>query len=66
MYAQQIRDKLDPQHKGKFLVIDIETGDYEIDANDLVATQQSPNHSSQCGYLRSTDWLSSGLSYEIA
>lgn len=40
MYAQQIRDKVDPQHKGKFLVIDIETGDYEIDANDLVATQQ--------------------------
>lgn len=39
MYAQQIRDKLDPQHKGKFLVIDIETGDYEIDADDLVATQ---------------------------
>ena len=26
MYAQRIRDKLDPQHKGKFLVIDIEYG----------------------------------------
>ena len=40
MYVQQIRDKLDPQHKGKFLVIDIETGDYEIDVDDLAATQQ--------------------------
>ena len=39
MYAQRIRNKLDPQHKGKFLVIDIETGDYEIDTDDLVATQ---------------------------
>ena len=39
-YVQQIRNKVDPQHKGKFLVIDIETGDYEIDADDLVATQQ--------------------------
>ncbi len=39
MYAQRIRDKLDHQHTGKFLVIDIETGDYEIDADDLVATQ---------------------------
>ncbi len=39
-YVQQIRDKVEPQHKGKFLVIDIETGDYEIDADDLVATQQ--------------------------
>ena len=39
-YVQQIRNQVDPQHKGKFLVIDIETGDYEIDADDLVATQQ--------------------------
>lgn len=40
MYVQQIQDKVDPKHKGKFLVLDIETGDYEIDADDLVATQQ--------------------------
>ena len=26
IYVQQIREKVDPQHKGKFLVIDIETG----------------------------------------
>ena len=30
MYMQQIRNKVDPQHEGQFLVIDIETGDYEI------------------------------------
>ncbi len=35
-----IRDKVDPKHKGKFLVIDIETGEYEINADDLVATKQ--------------------------
>ncbi len=40
MYVRQIRNKVDPQHKGLFLVIDIETGDYEIDEDDLVATQQ--------------------------
>lgn len=39
MYAQRIRDKVASEHKGKFLVIDVETGDYEIDADDLVATQ---------------------------
>ena len=39
-YARRIRDKVDPEHRGKFLVIDIETGDYEIDADDLAATQQ--------------------------
>ena len=40
MYARQLRNKVDPKHRGKFLVIDIETGDYEIDTDDLVATQQ--------------------------
>lgn len=40
IYVQQIREKVDPQHKGKFLVIDIETGEYEINADDLVATKQ--------------------------
>ncbi|MXV73040.1 hypothetical protein F4Z99_02035 [Candidatus Poribacteria bacterium] len=38
IYQQQIPDKVDPKHKGKFLVLDIETADYEIDAEDLVAT----------------------------
>ena len=40
IYVQQIRDKVDPKHKGEFLVIDIETGEYEINADDLVATKQ--------------------------
>jgi hypothetical protein len=40
IYAQQIRDKVETEHKGKFLVIDIETGEYEIDTDDLVATKR--------------------------
>jgi len=40
LYMEHIRDKVHPQHQGKFLVIDIETGEYEIDADDLVATKQ--------------------------
>ena len=39
-YGQQIRDKVEPMHKGKFLVIDIETGEYEISADDLGATKR--------------------------
>lgn len=35
IYQQQIREKVEPQHKGKFLSVDIETGDYEIGADDL-------------------------------
>ena len=34
---QQLRDKVEPHHNGKFLAIDIETEDYEIDANGTVA-----------------------------
>ena len=40
IYQQQIRDKVDPKHKGMFLVLDIETEDYEIDAEDLAATER--------------------------
>ena len=40
IYEQQIRDEIEPRNKGKFLVIDIETGVYEIDDDDLVATKR--------------------------
>ena len=40
IYQQQIRPKVEAEHQGKFLVIDIETGDYEID-DDLVATTRA-------------------------
>ena len=32
IYVEQIRDRLKPVHRGQFLVIDIETGEYKIDA----------------------------------
>ena len=31
IYQLQLRDKVEPEHKGKFWSVDIETGDYEID-----------------------------------
>ena len=40
IYRQQIRKKVEPKHKGEFLVIDIETGEYEMNADDLVATKR--------------------------
>ena len=36
----QIRDKVEPKHKGEFLVIDIETGAYEMHTEDWVATKR--------------------------
>ncbi len=40
IYRREIRDKVEPEHKGKFLVIDIETGEYEMNIDDLVATKR--------------------------
>lgn len=38
IYAEQLRGQVEAGNHGKFLALDIETGDYEIDAEDLQAT----------------------------
>lgn len=40
IYQQQIQEKVEPEHKGKFLSVDIETGDYEIGTDDLAPTMR--------------------------
>ena len=40
IYVRQIRDKVNPEHKGKFVVIEIESGAYEVNADDLAATKR--------------------------
>jgi hypothetical protein len=39
IYRRDIRDRVMPIHKGKFLVLDIESGDYEMDRDDLSAEE---------------------------
>jgi hypothetical protein len=41
IYEQQLRANVEAEHKGKFVVIDIETGEYELDADDLAATKRA-------------------------
>lgn len=41
LYDQQIRAKVEASHQGKFLVLDIETGEYEIDTNELAALKRA-------------------------
>ena len=43
IYANRLRPILEPDNIGKFLVIDIETGDYEIDENGDVASLRARN-----------------------
>jgi hypothetical protein len=40
IYRREIRDKVWPQHKGRFLTLDIESGDFEIDDDDLTGEKK--------------------------
>ena len=44
LYYRDIRSHVEPAHFGKFLVIDIETGEYEIDANEVEAIERMDAH----------------------
>ena len=41
IYERQIRQAVEHGNKGKFAVIDVETGEYELDADDLQATKRA-------------------------
>jgi hypothetical protein len=39
IYERHIRPLAEPAHNGKFVVIDVESGDFEIDQDDYAATE---------------------------
>jgi hypothetical protein len=41
LYDEHIRAKVEAGHQGKFLAVDIETGEYEIDVDELIALQRA-------------------------
>lgn len=41
LYARAIRSQVETQHAGKVLVVDIETGAYEVDADHLQALRRA-------------------------
>ncbi len=50
---QSLKDELESQYKGKIFVVDIETGNYEIDDEDLEATA--------CLFAKNPDAVTYGL-----
>lgn len=40
LYDQVVRAALQPEDDGKFVALDIESGSYEMDANDYAATER--------------------------
>ena len=41
LYEEKLRDKLETAHKGKIAVINIETGEYELDSDHLTAVKRA-------------------------
>ena len=41
LYEQQIRPHVEREHTGKYLVLDVESGDYEIDRDHLAASDRA-------------------------
>jgi len=41
VYEERLRHQLEPQHNGKFVVIDVETGEYELDEDHLAASDRA-------------------------
>ena len=40
LYESQLRSQVEDHNSGKVLVIDIETGDYELDTDDIAASHR--------------------------
>ncbi len=41
IYDRDIRPKVENEHHGKFLVVDVDTGDFEVDTDELKAIQRA-------------------------
>jgi hypothetical protein len=40
LYRERIRDRVEKEHWGEFVLIDIESGDYEVDQDDVAAEER--------------------------
>ena len=61
IYRERVQSEVEPGKKGSFVVIDVETGDYEVDAGDAAATPATAPTETGRGDLRNTCRPSRGL-----
>ncbi len=40
-YDRVLRSEIEPEHKGEFLVLDVESGEYELDADEAAALNRA-------------------------
>jgi len=41
VYDRELRPKLEPKHKGEYLVLDVDTGEYELDEDECAAIRRA-------------------------
>lgn len=41
IYEERLRTVLAPEHHGKYVVVDVETGEYEVDQDHLAASDRA-------------------------
>ena len=41
IYERELRSRLEPQHRGQVVVINIETGEHEVDTDHLAASNRA-------------------------
>jgi hypothetical protein len=41
LYEERIRSEVEPAHLGEFLIVNLETGEYEVDPDDLAASKRA-------------------------
>jgi hypothetical protein len=41
IYEREIRDKVEPEHDGEFVVVDVESGSYEVSESDVEASDRA-------------------------
>ena len=52
IYEEQIKHLVEPGENGKFIMIDIETGDYEVDEDEIAADERlNERRPEAVGYL---------------
>lgn len=41
LYEQRLRSRLEPGHNGEFLIVNLDTGEYELGRDDLTVSQRA-------------------------
>ncbi len=60
-YERVLRSKLEPRHVGKYLVLDIESGDYEVDADEVSALDRAAaKHPDRFFYIMRVGYTAAG------